>query len=359
MNDLQSTNQKQSIFKVFKDKLTGYKKSENKDYISLEKDNNTITNNKLSIDSFTQKKSIPDEMEKNISEQATTTKTQPINTTTTNQLNTLPKTTNKSSIYSIIIKSIIIIIATLLIGYVIVNSKALLLKYDYWDKVTNKNLKWSELHPVTLVQAQTTAQKLDENYLYLPTLGIQAPVVWGAQKEDINNILSTHLAHYASSALPDDAGGNIYITGRTSGPIWSSSELKTVFTLLNKAKIDDVITIIYKNNIYSYKITEIDYFGNKNIVIAPGEETKSILNLLAKYPVGLNWRTLRIKAILYKIESNLSASIEDKIKQLPENYNEIELDPIEVKPTPTAVPIPINEQLPNPDLLPDHFLPSI
>lgn len=323
MNDIKD-NKIQSTFKVFKDKIinkTNTTNSQNSD-VSAKSDFININTQK----------------QKNITKQ-------------------IPKIKRIS--YGLILKSALIIIVTLIIGYAIVNSNALLKRYDYWDKTNIKNLKWSELHPVTLIKANETAQKLDENYLYIPSIGLQAPITWGVEKKDINNILSTNLAHYNASALPDDATGNIFITGRTSGPIWSSTDMKTIFTLLDKAQIDQAITIIYKNKIYSYKIVDKNFYKNKEIVIAPGEEDKSYLNLLATYPIGINWKTLKIKAILYKIESNLPLSIEDKINELPENYNDPTLNPIEVKPTSTEVPIPIDEKILDPNLLPDHFLPTI
>lgn len=281
---------------------------------------------------------------------------------------TYPETPPKSPVVdiknklpvSLIIKSIIITIIILILGYIIVNFSAIYLLFDYWYKVNMQNQKWSELHPIELVKAKTTAQKLDENYLYIPTLGIQAPVQWGIEEKDASNLLSTGLVHFIESASPDDATGNIYITGATSGPIWSSSAYKNIFTLLEKITPDNVITLIYKNNIYSYKIESINSTSNKNIIIAPGIELDdSYLNLLAKYPVGINWRTLIVKAKLFKIESNITQSIQDKVEELPEKYTDVKLDPIQVQPSTDTIKIPIDNKIPNPELMPYHFLPSI
>ena len=261
---------------------------------------------------------------------------------------------------NLIIKSTLIILLTFFVGYFIVNYNALALKINYWYEVNYKGQKWSDLHPVVLEQAKTTTQKLDENYLYIPTLGIQGKVNWGVEDKDVNAMMSEGLVHYLASALPDDAVGNIYIIGNTSGAIWSNSAYKTIFTLLNKANSDQIITIIYKNKIYSYKITNIKSVGNSKISITPGEnETTSTLNLLARYPVGINWSTLVVQGELIKIESNILESMDDKIKNLPEQTSQVNLNPIEITPTTTAVPIPTENNIANPDILPDHFLPTL
>lgn len=270
--------------------------------------------------------------------------------------NKLPENFTKT-----IIKVVIITLLALIVGYIIVNYQALSLRFSYWYEVDIENKNWSETHPITLHQAQNTAQKLDENYLYIPMVDIQAPVNWGIKEDDVSSMLSSGLVQYQASALPDDPSGNIYIIGNTSGPIWSSSNYKTVFTLLDKAQIDHVITIIYKNKIYSYRIYEIDYLSNSNITISPGEEDQSILNLIAQYPIGINWKTLRVRAELFKIESNIVESMQDKIDELDDIYDstQTELAPIEVQPTSTAVPIPTKNNLPNPEVLPEHFLPDL
>lgn len=249
-----------------------------------------------------------------------------------------------------------LIIGLLFVSYFIVNYQAISKRLSYWYNVDIKKQDWKQLNPVTLQKAQTTAQKLDENYLYIPTVGIQSKINWGIEQQDVKNMLGFGVVHYLASAFPDDATGNVYIYGNTTSPIWDASASKTAFTLLDKVQNDNVITIIYKNKIYSYRVFEK---SNEKPVIAPGETTESILNLIAKYPVGLNYNTLTIKAKLYKIQSNLSDSIDDKIEKLPENFSSDQLDPITVTPNKNKVEIPSNTRLPNNELTPDRFLPNI
>lgn len=373
MNDIGSNNNKESVFKVYKDKLT-----------------NITGNNSASSSIATNTQ--PTKATNNISTNATTPsldnlnkiQTPPINQTNNfskplpnfnNPTSQIPPTSlGNNKVRSpllgsdskfalkdkgpIIIKSILIIVLTLFIGYFVVNYQAIILKINYYYAVNIKGEKWSELHPVTLQKAKTTSQKLDENYLYIPTLGIQAPIIWGVEESDVNNTLSSGLVNYLASNTPDDAAGNIYITGNTSGPIWSKGAYKTIFTLLNKIKTNDVITIIYKNKIYSYKVTSTESVSNNQVVISPGEDTEdSVLVLLAKYPIGLNWKTYKVNATLYKIESNIIESIDDKVENLPETYTPTE-KPIEVTPTTSATAIPATT-IPGTDVSPQHFLPSV
>jgi len=322
---------------------------------------NTNSYNKIQNNISESEKQNPEIIEKTISQKQTP------NLSNTNQNKKLQIENHKKTILephakgiiSLVIKSLVIVILTFFIGYFIVNYQAISLQINYWYQTSVKHQKWSELHPINLIKAQETVQKLDENYLYIPTIGIQAPVSWGVEDIDIKNLLNSGLIQYTASNLPDDAVGNIYIMGNTSGPIWNGSNYKTVFTLLNKVKTDQVITIIYNNKIYLYRIFEILYKKNNDIIITPGKENESIINLLAQYPVGLNWKTLVVRAKLYKIESNIVESVNDKIEKLDEIYNENQLNPIKVDPSPMKIPIPINNQIPNPELLPQHFLPKI
>lgn len=388
MNDIKNQNDtNQSNFKVYKDKLSsfvsGFKKNnpqpqnntQTQQTAPIEKTNETIEN------APTDRKSPSlDEIREKIRSQAITNKNQENipnaqaspdvlnspHTSIQNEPPPLPKDSKlpkfSTSLVKTAIKVIIITLVALILGYIIVNYQAISLRFKYWYEVDYKHQNWSQLYPITLHKAQSTAQKLDENYLYIPMLDIEAPVNWGVADNDVSGMLSSGLVQYEASALPDDATGNIYIIGSTSGPVWSSSDYKTVFTLLDKAQTDQVITIIYNNKIYSYRIFEIDYLNNSDITISPGSEEQSVLNLIAQYPIGLNWKTLRVRAELFKIQSNIVSSMQDNVDELESVYSEstnTNLNPIEVQPTSTAIPMPTEDASTNPDLLPEHFLPEI
>jgi len=353
---------KESIFKVYKNRLSDLM-SKNKPTVPSQQPSSQSTTQPLPQQTQTEIPKTPSEAAPQPAEPAP----QP---TTAQQSHTIPQPpiqsqipndtqkTPTNNIVKTVIKLLGLIIAVLAFGYAIVNYQSIALKISYWYNVSVNKEKWSTLHPVQLVKTNGTAQKLDENYLYIPTLGIQAPIIWGAEEKDANGLLSQGLVQYAASALPDDAIGNIYISGNTSGPIWQSSPYKTVFTLLDKVTPDSIVTIIYKNKIYSYRIIETTQISNSKVVIAPGNVDKSILNLLAKYPIGLNWNTFLVKAELFKIESNIVQSMQDKIDKLMEQYNETQLGPIKVTPTPTIIPTPSNKIL-DQEILPDHFLPNM
>jgi LPXTG-site transpeptidase (sortase) family protein len=368
MNDIEKKeNIKESNFKVYKDKLSsmipnfGSKKNqdsnpqktipqENSTIPTINKNNNTLEDIRNKIKSQAIKRPSSPSTDKTPTLQQSNTTSAPKSSKTKNDLILL------------ILKTLIIVIISLILGYIVVNFQALFLRFNYWYTTSIKNEKWTDLHPVILQKAQSTAQKLDENYLYIPTLGIQAPIHWGIDQSDVSSMLSSGLVHYYASSVPDDAYGNIYITGNTSGPIWSSNQYKNIFTNLDKAEIDQVITIIYKNNIYSYRIIEIKYLNSSQVIISPGETTNSELNLLARYPIGINFKTLLVKAELFKIESNIVKSIQDKIDNLQEIYdsrNPHQLGPIEVAPSTPKPSLPTEDKTTNPELLPQHFLPDV
>lgn len=384
MNDIDSqNNKKESSFKVYKDKLIsfipnfGSKKNPESNNQPAATPNkikpnasqpNTGSTSSNNI-STTNKAPSLDEIRQKIRSQAINQKTSTNNITGSPSQKIVPPRPPANSKNSkigdsftkTIVKVIIITLVALIIGYIVVNYQALSLRFKYWYEVDINHKNWSELYPITLHKAQNTAQKFDENYLYIPMVDIEALINWGISENDVSGMLSTGLVHYQASALPDDASGNIYIIGSTSGPVWSSSPYKNTFTLLDKTEPNQVVTLIYDNKIYSYRIFEVEYLSNSDITISPGDDEQSVLNLLAKYPIGLNWKTLRVRAELFKIESNIVNSMQDNINKLEKVYDEskTELKPIEVKPTSTAIPIPTDNNLTNPEILPQHFLPDL
>lgn len=376
MNDInQNPDTNKSKFKISKDKLSNFfnknqpqqlKNNPNKiNNIKPSAQENLISPSTNKIPTQSKQNDTNDLFKPTLEQLEQPMPGQPINQKQ-NQENTEIKETQKpkepkinSSTISIVIKGTIILIVTVLLGFLIVNYQSISLRFSYWYQTAIQNQDWSELHPVEIKKAATTAQKLDENYLYIPTVGIQAPISWGIEDIDIKNMYSAGLVHYHDGALPDDATGNIFISGSTSGSIFSSSNYKTSFTLLDKVELNHVATIIYKNKIYSYKIIEIQTVGNSDITISPGQEDNSYLQLLAKYPVGLNFKTLVVTAELYKIESNIPESIEDKIEELPDVYDDNTLDPIIVTPENTITTTPTKNNIPDPETTGENFLPSL
>lgn len=267
-------------------------------------------------------------------------------------LKTKAQIDNKAIIGSLV-RYVIIGVVALVFGYLLVNWPAISLKFNYWNTIELKHGNWSELHPVDFNKTKTTPQKLDENYLYIESLGIKAPVSWGVTDSDVSGMLSQGLVNYDSGALPDDAVGNIFISGQTSGPIWSSSQYKTVFTLLNKISTGDKILLVYKNKIYTYEVkNKYSKFGS--VIIAPGSLQTSQLNLLAKYPVGIGWSTFDVQADVTNIEDNVAASIDDKTKN-----SGTELNPNTVTPTTTQTPTPTNTSPLYDSTAPQVFLPNL
>lgn len=263
----------------------------------------------------------------------------------------VPAQLNIKSLIVNIIKYLLIIIVALVCGYVIVNWPALILKFNFWQNSQN----WTETHPIILKEAKNTPQKLDENYLYIESLGIYAPVTWGVKDSDLKEMFNQGLVNYEAGALPDDAVGEIYLAGQTSGVIWSSSTYKTVFTLLNNIKKDAKIMLVYKNKIYTYQVE--NYFSKfGSIDVTPGYPTTSYLKLIAKYPIGIGWSTFIVESKLLNIDDNVSASIEDKTKDF---NNSSELEPEKIIPTEPTTLVPITTTPFDDSTAPQVFLPEL
>lgn len=365
MNDIVTQNQNQANLKVGKDELNDYQKQNN---IQQQSPSNQQSSNQ-SLQSLNTKNSdgsnpiqeIPPIQENSSVNPNTNQPVQPSSNiqkptqTKQPQIDIVKGLPNPKSLASMIIKYIMIVIIVFVLGYVLVNWPAISLKYNYWNTVRQEE-SWEKLHPIELLDAKNTAQELDEDYLYIKSLGIQAPVVWGVEDSDVKGMSSQGLVNYTGGVLPDDAQGQIYISGQTSDPIWSSSIYKTAFTLLDKIKTNANILVVYKNKIYVYQVTQTTKkLGDVEII--PGTNTNPQLNLIAKYPIGIGWSMFVVEANLVDIKDNVPASIDEKIKEDYEYSNE--LNPIKITPAPTNTTYQVGDEVQDDSTAPQVFLPNL
>lgn len=367
MNDISSQDQNQSHFKVPKEDLTNYQSQHrniaNQNSKPESTDSSASLNAKINEDPVNIIKTNP-------VSRKTGDISNDIGSSSPNQPridhNSLAPEIKAQSLGQPDIKSLIVLIAKyvlisilgITLFFCLMNWSAISLRFNYWWVSSIKKENWAELHPIKLLQAQNTAQKLDENFLYIQSLGIQSPVGWGIVEKDVKGMLSQGLVNYQAASLPDDATGNIFISGQTSAPIWSGSNSKTTFTLLNKIQPNAKIIIVYNNLIYVYRVESIKSVGSNKIVITTGNEENSYLNLLAQYPIGIGWKTLVVRAKLSDILDNVATSIDDKVKETTVNDN-TDIAPIKITPTTTTVPYPTSDYNPDDPLPTEVFLPGV
>src|SRR6185503_5630476 len=88
------------------------------------------------------------------------------------------------------------------------------------------------------------AEKGEPNKLTIASIGVDAPVVYVNTKSEtaFQEGLKSGVVHYPQTALPGQPG-NVYIFGHSSDYSWSKGQYKTIFALLPRVAIGDIITI--------------------------------------------------------------------------------------------------------------------
>ncbi len=128
---------------------------------------------------------------------------------------------------------------------------------------------------------------LPPNTLTIPTLGIQAPVIYtiGMTESDFQEALQDGVVHYPGTA-DIGAQGNAYFFGHSSDFTWSKGDYKTVFAHLPEIQIGTDIYIADPiGGTFHYIVRETRIIeSDDRSVLAQGLE--SLLTLQTSYPVG-------------------------------------------------------------------------
>jgi LPXTG-site transpeptidase (sortase) family protein len=127
------------------------------------------------------------------------------------------------------------------------------------------------------------------NQLTIPTLGIQAPLVYmeGTTEEAFQEALQSGVVHYPGTAEPGQSG-NAYYFGHSSDYPWGKGEYKTVFALLPSIKVGDKIAVTNKEGgIFEYVVQETKVVSPDDLsVLSQETDGKKLLSLQTSYPVG-------------------------------------------------------------------------
>lgn len=143
---------------------------------------------------------------------------------------------------------------------------------------------------------QSTTVVLD-NYLIIPKLSINAPVIWDVPEDQILSQLHYGVAHYAGTAKPGQIG-NVFITGHSSYYYWDKGKYKTVFSLLNKLEPGDQIGISFQNKFYTYQVYDKVVVLPQDLEVLEQGGNAKTLSLMTCTPVGTAWKRLVVKTKL-------------------------------------------------------------
>lgn len=140
------------------------------------------------------------------------------------------------------------------------------------------------------------------NQLFIPSLGISAPVVWDSSVDEASMLasLQSGVAHYLGTAKPGEGlaenTGNVFISGHSSYYSWDPGGYKSIFATLPNINIGDQIAIGYYDKVYVYEVYDKTEVAPENVDVVRQDTSEHIVTLMTCVPIGTNERRLIVRA---------------------------------------------------------------
>ena len=149
------------------------------------------------------------------------------------------------------------------------------------------------------------AQSKENYHLYIPKIGVSAPIV--LPKDDSNqNILASleeGVALYPGSQLPGETGRSV-VLGHSSKATWYRGQYGYIFALLSKLQSGDEFYIVFKNKKLIYKVFSNDILTPEqtNELLSQTPKNESDAVLITCWPIGSSSMRTLIQAELIRVE---------------------------------------------------------
>lgn len=219
-----------------------------------------------------------------------------------------------SKIARILLKFTLLFVAIFSFVYIAVNGPALYQKISYWYITKFKKGTWPKSYQIAphdvrgdlgyILAPQKKASEpqisksqginLENNYLYIPKLGIKAPINWEIEERNAIAALESGVTHLKGTGLPG-TDGNIFITGHSSYYWWARGNYKTVFALLPNIQKGDKIYLTYNNKLYTYETVETLTVSPKDVWVMD-KLNYPALTLMTCVPIGTNLRRFIVRS---------------------------------------------------------------
>lgn len=211
--------------------------------------------------------------------------------------------------------------------FVSINYQALTKEMSYWyhhEYTNDENNPNQTQNNTSFFSSKTkvTADNLpqfSDNHIFIPAISVDAPITWMVNNSanETSAALENGTIHLLGTATPGTVG-NVFITGHSSNYAWAPGHYKSVFALLDKLTVGDLIYLKYQNNTFEYKVYEKDVIKPSDTsVLEQGK--KSILTLMTCTPVGTSLNRLIIKSnqVYPDPKSNMSSNNSQTTNSLP------------------------------------------
>jgi LPXTG-site transpeptidase (sortase) family protein len=211
--------------------------------------------------------------------------------------------------FFLVLNRMLMLVGATALVYFVINSSAFIGKISYWYKTQIKAETFPAqtqivLEPGAIVTTGTVVSTpkernlpiMTENYMKIPVLNIDAPIIWRVNNvpEEVSLGLESGLIHINGTALPGEKG-NIYVTGHSSNFIWAKGEYNSIFATLDQLIIGDLIYIKFNNETYVYKVSSQRVVVPTDLSVL-GQSDQSKLTLVTCWPIGTSLKRLVIEA---------------------------------------------------------------
>lgn len=225
------------------------------------------------------------------------------------------------------IKYSALFLAIAIIIFVSINYQALTKELSFWyhneyKNDTNSFNQNTNSTPLPSTKSKVNPNNIPEfadNHIFIPSISTDAPITWMVENtsESTSAALENGTIHLLGTAIPGTVG-NVFITGHSSNYAWALGKYKSVFALLGKLSVGEMIYLKYQNKVYAYKVYEKDVIKPSDTsVLEQGK--KSILTLMTCTPVGTSLNRLIIKSnqVYPDPNSNSSSNSSQTTSSLP------------------------------------------
>lgn len=210
--------------------------------------------------------------------------------------------------------------------FLAINFPAYKQKIVFWYQDQFGGQKQSELSKIVLTPNSTENKSpqianISDNSIYIEAINIKAPITFRVENDEneVSKNLQKGVIQLAGSALPGEKG-NVFITGHSSNYFWAPGQYNSIFALLDKLVVGDLIMVKFQNTNYIYNITDKFVTGPTNNSVIDTYSSKSTLTLMTCSPVGTNLRRLIIRSEQISPDpmNNRPTSATSENKKLPE-----------------------------------------
>lgn len=174
---------------------------------------------------------------------------------------------------------------------------------------------------VTVRDEKNDLPDFEDNTIYIERIKVTAPIVFRVENNegDVAQNLKKGTIHIAGTPLPGETG-NVFITGHSSNYPWIISSYNSVFALLDREVVGDLILIRFSNTNYIYQIEDKFVVGATETSVMKNYADYPSLTLMTCYPVGTNLKRMivRAKQIVPDPKTNRTSSASGSPSQLPQ-----------------------------------------